>query len=326
MKKVIALLLAVFMILSFCTVIFAASDEAATLADADGPYFYADKKAVSQETFEFGQTVYILLFDKNGDVLNKEKSVDELMLKAEWEEGEDYIGDVTFEKISVNKIDGHNLNKRMYVIAIETEGSSSETIDVSGRIYIKGRSGTEGTSSDRKVDAYMDIDFALGYDKGTVDPDSLTVYEEDGKLAYDFTDIEEENYTIYFDEYAEVLVDVTRDEVVVLSVNNDSIDDIDDEYRSADMRYVALTGSFRRTAEVTIYAEEGGYIYEVVNGSLREMNAEYDDFMEAFVFNARRLGTYAISDIEIDIGEGDDAIIITNTSVAPQNPMTGSAA
>ena len=122
MKKVVALLLAIFMVLSFCTVIFAASDKdkAATLTDVDGPYFCEDKKAVRQEIFEFGQTAYIFLFDKDGDVLTKDKSVDELDLKVEWEEGEDYIGDVTFEKISVNEIDGYVLNKRMYVIAIET--------------------------------------------------------------------------------------------------------------------------------------------------------------------------------------------------------------
>lgn len=328
MKKVVALLLAIFMVLSFCTVIFAASDKdkAATLTDVDGPYFCEDKKAVRQEIFEFGHTAYIFLFDKDGDVLTKDKSVDELALKVEWEEGEDYVGDVTFEKISVNEIDGYDLNKRMYVIAIETEGSSTQNVYVSGRIYIKGRSGTEGSSSDRKVDGRIDVDFTLGYDEGTVTAGSLYVYEEDGKLAYDFTDLEEEDYVIYFDELADAIVDVTRDEVVVLSVNDDAIDDIDDEYREADIRYVAMTGNFRRSAEVSIYAEEGGYIYEVVNGSLREMNAEYDEFMEVFVFHTKRLGTYAISDVELDIGQGDDAIIITNTSIAVENPMTGAAA
>ena len=326
MKKVIALLLAAFMLLSFCTVIFAASDKkAAVLAEADGPYFYADKKAVSQTLFEFGQTVYILLFDKDGDVLTEEKSVGGLSLSAEWDCGGDYVGDVTFEKLSINKINGADFYERMYVIAIETDGSSAENIDVSGRVYVKGRSGTEGTSSEKTVDGYCEIEFTLGYDKGTVYNDSLTVYEEDGTMAFDFTDIEDEDYVIYFDGFGEMVVDVTQDKVVLLAADDDTISEIDREYRGADISYVSLKGTFRRKGEVSIYSEEGGYIYEVVNGSLREMNAEYDDFLEAFVFTAKRLGTYAISDTELEI-TGGDATVVTNTSIAIENPMTGAIA
>lgn len=325
MKKVIAALLAILMLFSFAAVIFAADKQAMPLSDVDGPYLIANKKARSSDFFEFGEKAYILLFDKNGDPLTEERSISDLEIKAEWEEGEDYVGDVEFVKMSVSTIDGIDIYERMYAIVIHTEGESTENIDVSGRIYIKGRSGTEGTTSERKIDGHVDIDFTLGYDTGIVDEGSMTVYEEDGKLAYDFTDVENDEYIIYFDEFAEAVADVTKDKTVVLAADDEEIDDIDRAYRGADIRYVSLTGTFRKTVELNIYAEDGGYIYEVVNGTLRESKAVYDEFLQAFVLKTRKLGTYAISDTPLEL-YGDDAVIITNTSVAVDNPLTGAAA
>ena len=76
------------------------------------------------------------------------------------------------------------------------------------------------------------------------------------------------------------------------------------------------------------------YLYQInSDGSLSEVaNAEYDDADEGFYFKTRTLGSYVVSDMELDTSatessdESDDIVVTPVDPVTPVNPGTGARA
>ena len=71
------------------------------------------------------------------------------------------------------------------------------------------------------------------------------------------------------------------------------------------------------------------FLYEIKDdGTLAEVaGAEYDDSDEGFYFRTRTLGSYVVSDMELDLGASDNTnedVVVT--PVEPTNPSTGAIA
>ena len=58
--------------------------------------------------------------------------------------------------------------------------------------------------------------------------------------------------------------------------------------------------SFNKNGTLYIYADKDSFLYQVVDGELKAVDAEYDEDYEAWEFKTRKLTAYAISDVELD--------------------------
>jgi hypothetical protein len=207
-----------------------------------------------------------------------------------------------------------------YFVAITTTGSSLDETEVAGTVTLKGKSGTKSVT----VDKSFDIDFTLAYASATATQDSVDVATT--KKVYDFSDNTEDEVTLTYGSDVEVVINGKSEKTVLLGYNTDDVDEVVEAYDNANLDFYALTGTFKKTAEVTIYADEDTYLYEVVDGKVKAVKAEYDEYTGAFVFNARTLGTYVVSDIELKAAADDTVETVVSGTSTSANPSTGAAA
>jgi hypothetical protein len=142
----------------------------------------------------------------------------------------------------------------------------------------------------------------------------------------DFTKNTNDEVTLKYGNDVEVVIDATSEKEVLLGYDTDDVDEIVEAYGDANLDFYALTGTFKKTAEVTIEAAEGSYLYQIVDGKVKAVKAEYDEFEEAFIFNTRTLGTYVVSDIELTAAADDAVETVVSGTTTSANPSTGAAA
>lgn len=346
MKKALALVMALAMVMSMAlvsmanTVIFAADSDdiqASPLAKFDEEIYIRSKdKMISKDRIHYGATAYLVpLFvgyeEEDGDevqydyLVTDDRTVSDLSIKAEWEEGGEYIKSIEFVKKSVRKFkyaEGYTVDYGspigIYLLAIKTTGYSVDDNDVEGTIYLKGKSGSKIDGKYTKIDGYIDVAFTLGYhlaEYGEDYDDNEADVTSDDFTVYDFSDIENDEYTIVYDEFI-ATVNVKREENVILALDTDIIEEIYEAFPNANIDYYTLTGYFKRVAKVCVELENGKeFLYQVVDGKIVEVNGEYDEWTEEFTFKTRNLGTYIISDVKLDI-DSFNAVRSADTAVS----------
>ena len=338
MKKVFALSMAAAMVMSLSAVAFAANsgltdDENGVLpvvqVQENAMYSYksgnasGDKMVLMTEDPSFGKTVYFALLVNEGteDAPNYQpatdsKSVSGLKVTPKWTDGGKYI-----KSVEIVKKDG------AYYVAVATTGSELDEADIAGKIYLKGTVGSGDFKE--KVDGYFEVDFGLAYGTIVPDPAEKKLFVGDELKVYDLEDIDNDEYTIYFsangtskNAVASAVTDVSNTEDILMGYNVDEIESIADLYPEANLDFVGLTASFKKTAEVTVYANEGTHLYKVEGGKLVEMDAQYDEWEEGFLFHAKTLGTYVISDVKLDVSASVEEGGSVNNG-GSSNPGTG---
>ena len=72
-----------------------------------------------------------------------------------------------------------------------------------------------------------------------------------------------------------------------------------------------------------VYADKGTFIYEATADGAKEIDADYNEDYEAWVFKTRKLTSYVVSDVELT----DKTVTEDNSSSATNggkdNPDTG---
>ena len=386
MKKILALALAAAMLLSMGVVAYARpvypGNSSLIPSDASIPSvyqvfegtmlkYYGDVEGLRlAEQIGFGDTAYFPLYWVAGSypiLVTEEKSVAGIKVTAQWDDNGEYV-----DSVGIARKDGHY----SVFVKIKESSSISDDLVVSGKIYLKGNSGSGDTKE--KIDAYFTVDIPIGYYRVTSDEladpysDMLSVngkklYVTDREVIYDLGDITEDSFKIYYggqevryyDErveisggedggdidissmnngvatqsipenwrdsygsshiYAIAETDVTNVEDILLYYNTDTVEEVAAAYPLADIDYLKLAGNFKKTADVTIYADPGTYLYQWANGKLTKVDAEYDEFDESFNFTAKRLGQYIIANLELDTEKLPTG---GETTVVP-NPTTG---
>lgn len=109
--------------------------------------------------------------------------------------------------------------------------------------------------------------------------------------------------------------------------------DISDDYPRAELEFIKFLNSpsFNRIGTMYVYADKGTYLYEELkDGTLKKVDSKWDSTYEAHVFKTRTLGSYVISDRELDIkaAPSSSAPTSSNSVSAPTgggkpNPNTG---
>ena len=219
---------------------------------------------------------------------------------------------------------------RYYCAVIEIpETTGNKNIDLLGDVMI-GR--TKNTAEDQDQGfAKMAVSLTYG-PKAAADATIPTISgDEDiegGIYKFDADDVV--MLTFGDNVVAEFEVDVTGQGRLNLTWNTEFDSEIADKDKSANMDFLTFTGapSFNKNGTMYIYADADTFLYQVVDGKLEAVDAEYDEDYEAWTFKTRTLGRYVISDKELDLEaintvEDDTDSSSSTTDGGKENPDTG---
>ena len=347
MKKIFALALAAVMTAGMTTVAFAADEEpkAYLVSGVYGGYVYADtnddgkfggkdnnneliddfkcEEAADVSVIEGGTKVAIPVWTKDKD--GKEVSATDkdtikgLKVKADWTVGK------LEEKpeLELVKID----DKYMYAITFTVpEGSATKTTDLCGEISLYKNSSDLKDSNTYKKHITAIIGSEYGFEaENLYDISDLT----DAKLVA-FKDKAGEKLegeeTLTFGDLFEFEVDVTGQGKLNLKNNTDFNKEFAAMYDYANIDFLTFeyAPSFNKIGTAYIYADEDAYVYEVTEDGAKAIKGlEWDEDYEAWTFKTRKLGAYAISDVELDEKTVTEDNTSSTTDGGKTNPDTG---
>lgn len=342
MKKTLALVLAALMTAGMTTVAFAA-DPVPVLGykdNATGAVVAVKTESGAYElttafdsNFESGEKVYIPISMWADDTAQTGKgsidSTDDVTLVTDKDDIKGYkiytdwkVGDVDVKPyIDYVKFDG----KYAYAVVVEIpETVGAKTIDLAGTITIAK---TSTAAKDKTTPATFDFDTAYSA-SGEAKVELPTEALPSGGALVKFED-ECGEIDIEFGEEALFTVDANGQGDLNLMYNTDFLSEVAALDESANMDFLTFEGnpSFNKNGTLYIYADDDtGFLYQVVDGELKAVDAEYDEDYEAWFFKTRTLGTYVLSDKEIEnlvITDGDEDASSSTTDGGKENPDTG---
>ncbi len=317
MKKIFALTLAAVMTAGMTTVAFAAGPATAEVilatdsttnlyVDVDGNGRFGDAnetetgivEAGSPVTFgreNGGSKVAIPLYHQDGTYIVDKNDIKGYKVKADWKVGK------LDEKpvIDLVKINDGVTNDYVYAITfVLPDAAAVKTSDLAGSISIYKN------SSDLK-DTFADKDYItlnIGSEYGYNEEAYNTVADWAKVEVVNFKGVEGEE-TLAFGSLFEFEVDVTGQGKLNLKYNNKFNAEFGDMYDYANIDFITFekSPSFNKTGVAYIYADEDAFIYEVTADGAKEIKGlKWDEDYEAWTFKTRTLGSYAISDVELD--------------------------
>ena len=337
-----------------------------------GPFGYnSDDKNLTIDSVEYGKTAYFLLTEyylDSGDdeqtrLVTQSESTDKLKVKGDWEEGKSLVDGMAITKKKVNGFGtyddlddkdnftedkdftsdmvndyGFVSGKYYYMVAITVEDSSSTSdADIIGTLTLS--KSKKPKADDIDFDVAINVDWEQSYRKTedlTITGDYDPIYSET-YYALKF-DCDEEVELGFIDD-STFTVDVSGQPKTLLYFDTDFNSSIAAKYPLAELNFWNGNGAkFNRTGEMFLSIGDEDYddyyLYQInSDGSLSEVpNAEYDDADEGFYFKTRTLGSYVVSDMELDTSatessdESDDIVVTPVDPVTPVNPGTGARA
>ena len=348
MKKTLALVLAALMTAGMTTVAFAAKagdvnamlgyavNEDGDLVYATDVYYVLDSDDVAKlpegANVEGGDEIAIPLVqwtDVNGDG----NAINDAADTFEWYRDTDdlkkpnvytdwRIGDADAEIRMVKYNAG---DYRYSVVVTVPENDTNKAIDLEGKIMV-------GRTKNAAEDAiYGSFDLGVTYAPAA---EVVKTYEgetlEAGKTGIYKFDSEDGEIDIEFGDQAIFTVDVTGQGKLNLAWSTSFDGEIADKDKSANMDFITFKGepSFNKNGTLYIYADKDSFLYQVVDGELQAVDADYDEDYEAWKLTTRTLGRYVISDKELDLDEintveDDKDNTSSTTDGGKENPDTG---
>ena len=218
-----------------------------------------------------------------------------------------------------------------YMVVIELKDSTSTKVkDLAGDIRV-GKTQT-AAKNDAEAGHKFELDLEVKHysEEAGNTVDSITVVCDKNNVNYvleveddaDITDIEFGSdgdlalFTVNLDGQSDVNVGY--------STKFDA--DIAAKYPDANLEFIKWTASpvFNRTGDLYIYADEDTFIYEVTADGLKEVSkAEYDEDYGAWYLRTRKLGSYVISDTELDLSASSSSQDASSSGTSSSNPSTG---
>ena len=337
-----------------------------------GPFGYnSDDTNLTIDSVEYGKTAYFLLTEyylDSGDdeqtrLVTQSESTDKLKVKGDWEEGKSLVDGMAITKKKVNGFGtyddlddkdnftedkdftsdmvndyGFVSGKYYYMVAITVEDSSSTSdADIIGTLTLS--KSKKPKADDIDFDVAINVDWEQSYRKTedlTITGDYDPIYSETYyALKFDC----DEEVELGFNDDSTFTVDVSGQPKTLLYFDTDFNSSIAAKYPLAELNFWNGNGAkFNRTGEMFLSIGDEDYddyyLYQINSDGSRSEgpNAESDDADEGFYFKTRTLGSYVVSDMELDTSatessdESDDIVVTPVDPVTPVNPGTGARA
>lgn len=331
MKKTLALGLATAMIMSMGATVLAKTDDSLYPVGAisDSAYLYdSDTSAVdlskSVESVAYGKTVYYPLLNKvenpETPYVYESDAVSGIKVKSSWDMNGKLVKGV---EVAKKKVTGE-AQKYIYFVAVTlAESNSTSSVDVVGTVEMR-KSGSFDYE-DMKLDINLEVAYPIAND---------TIITEDPQLFKEgagFVGDSEEEFSFECDEDSFFTVNTIGQSKLLLAATTDFDSKIADLYPDANLNFFYGNGAtFNKTGVLTLAADEGSYLYQLKDDGMVRVNAEYDEYDEAFIIKTKTLGKYIISDTELKIvniptDNGNNGNSGNGGTVTPTNPGTGAA-
>ncbi len=331
MKKTLALGLATAMIMSMGATVLAKTDDSLYPVGAisDSAYLYdSDMSAVdlskSVESVAYGKTVYYPLLNKvenpETPYVYESDAVDGIKVKSSWDMNGKLVKGV---EVAKKKVTGE-AQKYIYFVAVTlAESNSTSSVDVVGTVEMR-KSGSFDYE-DMQFDINLEVAYPVAND---------TIITEDPQLFKEgagFVGDSEEEFSFECDDDSFFTVNTIGQSKLLLAATTDFDSKIADLYPDANLNFFYGNGAtFNKTGVLTLVADEGSYLYQLKDDGMVRVNAEYDEYDEAFIIKTKTLGKYIISDTELKIvnipsDNGNNGNSGNGGTVTPTNPGTGAA-
>ena len=222
---------------------------------------------------------------------------------ADWDDvAGDVKGDVKLRWVKYDTAAtefGANAGYYYSVVVTVPENNGDKALDLVGKISV-GRTSTAARNAENsvKVEAEFAPDgtrlyYTADFDGGILD---------DGKTGIVAFDKNADEIDIEFGEEAMFTVDVTGQDKLNLAWNTKFDKEFANKYSYANLDFLTFEGKpvFNRNGDFYIYAEEDEFVYEVTADGAKALKAEWDEGYEAWTFKTCKLGSYVISDVELD--------------------------
>ena len=212
--------------------------------------------------------------------------------------------------------------------------------DLVGTVTIESRVDTERTGLSKGDEFEFEIDAIVTYDEEEINRGDEVKNDQSNEYYH----ASEGGWVDFTSTYADVRAYVVRGEDYYVYCSNDPIEEIENLYPDAKDHalYVSFPGrpTFTESATIRIKVDEEGYLYQYVNGQLKELDAVwFPNGNSGLEFRTSTLGTYVWSDVELVASSSGSSTTGTSasntaatttgtTTTAPatsQNPDTGSA-
>lgn len=277
----------------------AVGDRAATYSEPKGSddVFYS----TTDRPAEYGSNVYIEFTYAGEYTLDMIRN---LKIKTEWEQGGDLVESVDVVVLGVTR----NKERRYGpVIRIKLKDSTETAdADVVGTLKLSKKTGDDKTF--RFKDAEVPVAFTVSYfynyvtfDELLIDHDQEIIYPGDPHLLkFDYDD--EVEFTFGREENEGTFtVDVSGQGKVLMLFDTMTNSAVEASNPDANMIFLGFNHvKFNRTGKFFYETETHKYIYELIDGVLKEVaGSEYDESEGGLVFSTRILGNYIISDIPL---------------------------
>ncbi len=355
MKKVLSVLLAAAMVMGMSVSAFAAE---ANKTWTDGATGKVDEKV--SEVVKFDGGVVIVSADGSftavgqGDALKLEPGDDLYFPLIDIATSDVYTGTLD-TKWSINIKSNGLVEKASYYTYPEDTDDADFTYNwaVKDAKFVKVE-----IEDDLEVEEKETVKFEMYIADGDYKKTTTEKVIVEGKIAHDIEaqtiDFENDYYVLDADRYASwkvkkgqkgiayfdfndnayFTVKMISEEKVYLNLSTAYDKDIDAEYNEydADLEFYNFKGnndSFIKTGELFIEAKEDTFIYEIVDGELVAVEAEWvEDYVfaktnkkDGWVIETDELGYYVVSDMEVEIAA--EEVVEEAPSTDKANPETG---
>ena len=296
MKKIFALALAAVMTAGMTTVAFAAADPVTFVGngerrygikDDDGVYTVVDSDDMKDADFDGGDEVALFLFEENSYVQDKD-ALDRYKVSVDWNVGK------LEDKPKIEMVKAGACLGYVYAVTFTLPDSPEiKEADLAGTVTVY--KSTDGKKEDA---AKFEVGLSYGYNANDYVVDGDDDLTEKNAVKFDYDDVA----VLTFGDL-EFEVDLTGQGKLNVKNNTDFDKEFAAMYDYANIDFITFeyAPSFNKTGVVYIYADEDAFIYEVTaDGAKAIKGLEWDPDYEAWTFKTRTLGSYAISDVELD--------------------------
>lgn len=211
-----------------------------------------------------------------------------------------------------------------YFVALKTKvNSSTKYLDVVGDFGVY-RTASAFKGGDKFSTGFSLVNAKVG--EGNKQEGTISVNADEGyvvKFAADAGEVDIEFGTS--GDLAMFTVNANNQGDLNLEYNTKFDSDVADDYSNANLDFINFINkpTFNRIGTLYLYTpEKGYYIYENVNGQLKEVDSTWDSSYSAYKIKTRTLGSYVISDKKLTLKDTSSSSTAPSSS-APSSSSTG---